>query len=402
MRKLLAVAFAFGAASLVAAPVLKLDPVAEGFPAWQGVTAKNYIMGREICPSDLRHKVTVVIEVEPPQEAEKFQPILLKAADVVGLDPLTANAFGDNWETRVLPRDMIVVLSVRNAGKDILATFKTALKAPKDADENVHRQLGLIRSPSLAVYSDVTFEGAPDTAGKRPYVYVLGPTGKEIVGECALDEKALKTVRAAVGKAKKKLKESNATWEPFFGTLAEENRSPALLKALAKGKTAKTSPLAPVAKALLKDVESKDEEKSKNAQIAYDALEQTRSDLLMRIKMEFRECPHRAAFDLQYLLKYWPGEKKRLDLVAAKLKENPEAAKLAQIYCKIMVWADPEFTCKNAGEANKIVKELSMKIKKDLEKLKESKVIVVQNGALLLDAQVDELIAVIPSKLPAK
>ena len=41
-------------------------------------------------------------------------------------------------------------------------------------------------------------------------------------------------------------------------------------------------------------------------------------------------------------------------------------------------------------------------MKKDLEKMKESKVIVVQNGALLMDIQVDELISTIPLKVPSK
>ena len=71
------------------------------------------------------------------------------------------------------------------------------------------------------------------------------------------------------------------------------------------------------------------------------------------------------------------------------------------MFCKVMVWADPAFTCKNAGEAKKIVAELN-KMKKDLDKLKKSEVIVIQNGALLMDTQVDELIATIPSRLPEK
>ena len=37
-----------------------------------------------------------------------------------------------------------------------------------------------------------------------------------------------------------------------------------------------------------------------------------------------------------------------------------------------------------------------------LEKLKESKVIVIQNGALLMDSQIDMLIATIPDKVAGK
>jgi hypothetical protein len=66
-----------------------------------------------------------------------------------------------------------------------------------------------------------------------------------------------------------------------------------------------------------------------------------------------------------------------------------------------MEWADPAFVPKNAAAAKKIVAELN-KSKKLLEKLKESKVMIVQNGASMLDAEIDELISSIPSKVPEK
>ena len=46
--------------------------------------------------------------------------------------------------------------------------------------------------------------------------------------------------------------------------------------------------------------------------------------------------------------------------------------------------------------------ELEKKVKPQLAKMKESSVIVIQNGALLVDSQVDELIATIPNRLPEK
>ena len=94
--------------------------------------------------------------------------------------------------------------------------------------------------------------------------------------------------------------------------------------------------------------------------------------------------------------------KKKLDEVMLKMKAVPDAEKLAKIFTKVMVWADPDFVCKNASEAKKIVAELEKKVKPQLAKMKESKVIVIQNGALLVDSQVDELIATIPSRLPEK
>lgn len=44
------------------------DPVAEGFPAWEGLEDENRICGRMLCPSDLRHKITIVVEIEPTDE----------------------------------------------------------------------------------------------------------------------------------------------------------------------------------------------------------------------------------------------------------------------------------------------------------------------------------------------
>ena len=79
----------------------------------------------------------------------------------------------------------------------------------------------------------------------------------------------------------------------------------------------------------------------------------------------------------------------------------PDAEKLAKMFSKAIVWADPNVVCKNAGEAKKIVAELK-KMKPALTKMKESKIIEIQNGALLLDAQVDELMSSIPSRLPEK
>ena len=384
--------------ALLAGPAAKTDPVAEGFPDWQGISDKSYIMGRQVCPSDLRHKVTVVVDVEP---GEKLQAQLVLVGGFVTRTGLSRIGFGANWETLELPRDVIVVVSNRGGGKDKdHEAIKDALKY-KGEDRSVSEALSTIRSMGCSVYDNVTFTGAPDTMGKRPFVYVLGPEGKEPLCQGELNAAMVKTVNAAIGKGKKQIAAGEIKWRPFYGTVDEPKFHPQLAKALAKGKNARMCPLDPIAKAILSGVKDKNAEKAKEAQILYDALNQTRSDLLMRINMEIRECPHRAYYDVQELLKYWPSEKKRLEAVYAKFKAVPEAEKLAKMFIKLKTWGDPEFTCKNAAEAKKIVAELN-KMKKDLEKMKESKVIVVQNGALLMDAQVDELISAIPLKVPAK
>lgn len=378
---------------LAAPPAAKVDPVAEGYPDWQGMSAKTFIMGRELVPSDLRHKVAIVVDVQPN---DKLQEQLVLAATFAQKVGMPTGWEGGNWETLELPRNVIFVVSNRGGGKDKdHEAIKAALKYKGD-DQAISAALVQYRGMACSMYDDITFTGAPDSTGKRPFVYVMGPEGREPLCQGELNAAMMKTANAAIAKGKKQIEGWETKWRPFYGNIGEPKFFPVLAKTLDKGK-----PLAPVEKAILKDVVAKDPEKAKEAQILYDALCQTRSDLVMRIKMEVAACPHRAYYDIQQLVKYWPAEKKRLEAVYAKLKTVPDAEKMAKMFIKLKTWADPEFTCKNAGESKKILAELN-KMKKDLEKMKESKVIVVQNGALLMDIQVDELISTIPLKVPAK
>ena len=385
MKKVFSISAAAAAMSLCAVAAPKADPVAEGFPVWQGITPKSHVMGREISASDLRHRVTVVIEIEPGADLKSQ---LLLASGLVQSTGL-ASLHGSNWESMELPRNMLLLVSNRGA-KDPDA-IKAALKSTVTEEST---SLGYYRSAMVPFYDDVTFEGGPETAGKRPYFYVMGPTGTEPLAQGRLDAAGVKAAGAAIKKGKSMVA-AGGTWRKFYGT-ADPEHFPVLAKTLEKGK-----PLKPVAMAILKDVTSKDAERAKESQIVYDALEQTRSELLLRIRLEASACPHRAYYDFQQLAKYWPSEKKKVDDLMNKLKAVPDGEKLAKIFCKVMTWSDPEFTCKNKAEATKIVKELT-KMKGMLEKMKESKVIVVQNGALLLDSQIDALIATIPDRVAGK
>ena len=381
--------------ALLAGPASKLDPVAEGYPDWQGIDAKSYVCGREICPSDLRHKVTVVLEIEP---GANLQSQLVMAAPFGTATGLATMGFGVNWEDYELPRNVMFVVS--NRGNGGAKDHEAILEALKYKGDDQQKSAGLrsYQSSACAVYDGVTFTGAPDSTGKRPYVYVMGPTGKEPLYQGALDAAGVKAAQAAIAKGKKEIEGWESKWQPFYGNIPEPKYLPLLAKTLEKGKTAKLAPLKAVEAAALKNVVSKDEEKAKEGQILFDAMSQTRSDLVMRIKMEVGACPHRAYYDIQELLKYWPGEKKRLDAAYAKLKANPEVEPLAKMFCKLMEWSKPDFTCKNAGEAKKIVQDLN-KMKKSIEKMKESKNISVQNGAQLIDMKIDELVSVIPTKV---
>ena len=377
--------FAFAACAaleLVAAPVVKLEPVAAGFPQWQGVSPKSYVFGREITASDLRHKATVVVEFEPN---EKLKEQFLVASGLLGATGLMGLGEGSGWETLEMPRDVILLFS--NRGSKDPDGIKEALKVTK-SEENM---LAYIRGTMIPFYDNVTFVGGPETEGKRPYFYVMGPTGTTPLAQGKLDAAGVKTARAAIAKAKSQI----GKWQKFYGT-ADPTHFPARAKAIEKGK-----PLGPVATAIQKDVLSKDADKARESQIVYDALCQTRDDLVFRIAMEARACPHRAYYDFQHLVKYWPSEKKKLDDVMARLKSIPDAEKLAKMFCKAMAWAEPDFECRNAGEAKKIVAELK-KMKTQLVKMKESKIIVVQNGALLLDSQIDTLVETIPDRVAGK
>ena len=385
MKKLAFLCAACAAIELAAAPAAKMEPVAAGFPQWQGLVQKNYIQGREITPSDLRHRVTIVIDVEDCP-ALKHQMLLasrfLSQTGHVGLE-------GSDFETRELPRNVLIVVSCHG----LLKNPDALKKALKPAD-NTEAGLSYFYSTQTPFYEGVSLVGGPETEGQRPYIYVMGPKGATPLSQGKLNEAGIKAASKAIGEAKAQIAKG-PEWKPFYGTVSPE-KYPAIAAAIAKGK-----PLAPVAVAIQKDILSKDAEKATDAQIVYDALSQTRSDLLFRIRLEARSCPHRAYYDFQKLVKFWPSEKKKLDDVMQRLKAIPDAEKLSKMFCKVMTWAEPDFVCKNKGEAKKIVEELK-KMKPVLAKMKESKVIVVQNGALLMDAQLDTLIETIPDKIAVK
>ena len=350
-----AILAALASAAAFAGPADKLDPVADGFPDWQGLTPKNYINGRlSISPSDLRHKVVIVIDVEAN---EKLLEQMQEAAQLL-LNNKVRIAFGEsgNMDEWMPARDLLGVISCWGGANH--KVFEDAMVAKKNDIESA-RVFATFRDNGCCVCENVTFTGAPDSTGKRPYVYVMGPSGKEPLWQGPLNAAADKAVRTAVAKGQKEIKGWPNPWRPFFGNIAEPKFHPQIAKALAKAKTAKSVPMDSIAKAILADVKAKDEEKAREAQILYDALNQTRSDMLVRITLLSGKYPHIASADLVEFLKFWPGEKKNLAKAFERIKKYPEAEFLAKLYVKLKTWASPDFTCKNAGEAKKIVAELT-------------------------------------------
>lgn len=400
MKKTLMAAAALAAAMTAAAsPAEKAEPVAPGFPAWTGLTAKNYVAGRQIEPSDLRHKVTIVVELEMN---EKLVDQITEANNLLRHSTVAQSAgHGDDWANAELMRDVIAAVSLRNATPKDAQAFADILanKERKVADKAALSAFRSLLSQSCSVYRDLTFAGAPETEGKRPYAYVFGPTGAEPLAHGPLVA-AQKDLQQAFVKARQTIRGWDDKWRPFFGNVPEPQFNTSVKKALEKGRTARKVPLAAVEKALLADVRSSDEAKAREAQVLYDALVQTRSDLILRIGLECSSCPHVAYRDLQTLLKYWPSETRRLGPLAARVTSNGEGVTLGKMFCKLMDWRDPAFTCK-PSEAKKIVVELK-KMKKQLAPYKQSQTIVVQNAALLMDMQIDNLIPAMQARAETK
>ena len=387
MRRLVLVFLAvFAAACAVAAKV----PVAEGYPAWEGLDERDYIWGRKIVPSDLRQKVTVVVEVAPTDE-ESAREQLLAAASVVSQDSFAGIPHAVVWSHYKMPRGVTVVVS-DCGGKESADLLLGVLKSK---DEGLSKKLETFKRVRTPVYRGITFPGAPGPKeGKRPFAYVMGHAGVEPLFAGALDAKGLAALKAAVKAAKAKLPK----WRPFYGSVVDPQHFKGLETVL---NSSKPKPLAAEFSKIRKGIQDKDPEVSKEAQILYDAIEQTRSDLVARISMEVWTSPYRAAYDVAELTKYWPSEKRSVARYVNAIKAVPDADKLGTVFGKIVAWADPSFECKNEAEAKKIVSELR-KMKKTLERLKASKNMTVQGGAMALESEVDELIDVIPSKVAPK
>ena len=376
---------------MVAAPAFvcaAADPVAEGFPAWEGLEDENRICGRTLCPSDLRHKITIVVEIEPTDEKSAIAQMDLAAKFTLVDSTLGMLGNSVSWERKVMEHGVSLVV-VNYGDKDSPEVIKKILKGKVDDVGIYIFRLNLMRIP---VYSKgVTFPGAPQApGGKRPFVYVMGPEGTKPLYSGALDAKS----HVAVAKLVKTASASLPQWRRFYGPLEEVKHFKKFSQAL---DPAKPKPLAPVMQKIKKGISSKDPEEAKEAQILFDAVEQTRSELVYRISLETASCPHRALYDLSLHSRYFPMDKKSVEAYADKLKRNLDAQKLCAVLSDVLEWSDPEFACNNKAEAKKIVGKLKA-MKKTVEKLKEAKSVAIQNGAHVLDAEIDRLIEVIPTK----
>lgn len=383
MKALTFLTAALAAASLFAAPGV---PVCSEYVDWQGVIPKNYIAGRQIAASDLRHKVAVVLEIEPNEKLTEQLVAALPLARLTGLADLGSGG----WENAKVPRDVIFV--VVNRGERNIEAIKAALKAPADASEDVKAALKVIGGPTVPIYDAITFEKAPESDGKRPFVYVMSPNGKEPVFSAPFDDSAVSAVTAAVSEQKGAIQ----LWLPNLGSVPEPKFFPNVKAVVAKG-----AALKPLLNVLAKETQSKDLNRAREAQILYDALIQTRDDLTLKIALEAASAPHLAAADAQILFKAWPGQKKALAGTLAKALNVPGAQLLGSALARIMVYSRPDYAPKNAAEAKKAVAELT-NLRKQLGKLKDAKTPAIQAGATAVEAKIDELLTSIPSRVGGK
>ena len=390
MKKIVCLAAVAMLAASVATAAPQKDPVAEGFMDWEGLTSKNLLMGRLLTPSDLRHKAVVYIVLDAEKLTNDKVPGLYPLSTIVQMpaDHLT------QWETEELPRSKIAVVSVRNfAAKKTPADFVALFKPPKGTETTDLAKYTSWGTNKTPFYRDVHPVGEAElTADKLPYVAVYGGEGTEPLytkEKWSADD--VKNVRAALKKAVGGL----AEWKAPLG-VAEPQFFKKVAADFAKGKPAQG-----MLAQLKTGIKSKTPEQAREAQIMFDAINQYRSDLILRIQLEFSAAPARAYYDFQTLVKYFPAEKKRLQEIDAKIKANKEIGALGKIFEKILLWSQEDYVCKNKGEVNKNVQELK-KYKKMLEALANSENAQLQGEAMLFQTQIDTLIDLMPTKVPQK
>jgi hypothetical protein len=387
MKSVIAVLAVVG--SLVsAAQSKKAEIVAEGYPAWNGVTARNYYSGRMISPSDLRHRAVVVVELDPsdPELMQKLPAL----HSLTTQDPL-GSSHGIIWENYVMPRNIIILVSFRGKRSDAAEeNIKKAL-AGKELGEDKRRALTALKSRSVAMYFNVELADSPlNPEGKYPFVYVMGPAGKDPLWSGVFSaENPPKEAAAAVRKAKSA--STAQGWKLMTG-VQEVKYFPEVLKVIAARK-----PVESVYSKLKQAIKGKDAEKAKEAQIVFDALEQYRSDLMLRVRLELHSAPARAYMDAQTLFEYYPKEKKNLADIQAQMKKVKEIGQIGKIFTSFMVWSDPEYKAKKS-DYRKNIQEIA-KWKKILAKLEQHRNAALSGEAALINSQLDMLIDTLNAKI---
>lgn len=346
------------------------ESVAPGFPAWEGVEPKNHLGGVEIEPSDMRQRVTVVVEFEAEKAVEQLTPMTGLAG--------WANPFtGSNWELMEAQRRCIVVFSDRGKRSKAAQAGLEALYSTRMVGAYFN---GRATAP---IYHDVRFPGGPDAKGKYPMIYVMPPEGTTPVTNVFGDVKGIEIALAA---ARACCNADKRDWTPFTGV-----REPKYVKGIDKALAA-DKPLVPFLASARAGIKSKNPEQAEECQKVYDALVQGKSDLVWRIHAEILTSPTRAYCDIQRTMALYPAEKKRMMALLARFQELPEVPRLGRALALLLKYRGEAYVPKNAGEAKKTIAAL-LKAKKDIAPFKDSPRIGSQNAAMLIDAEIDHVVA---------
>ena len=363
------------AAALLAGVVMATGvntPVAPGFVDWRNVTDANHLAGRRICASDLRGKAVMIVEFNAEKFGEAFTVLSRLSSRPM------FKAFSITWMDYELPSDCIVVLV--NTGRKMNAVeFAATVRTLKYAD--FQQSFDIYYQSFPPVYNAVTFPGAPSAGGAPVFAYVVGPDGPEVLWKGAVTEKTDKSAKDAFITAASK----SPGWKPYFGTLERDDIPADVLKAYTTGK-----PLDKCYPKLIAAIKGHDEEKAKSAQLVYDALERTRSDLECRIACELDKSPASAFADVDELVRYWPSARRNIAVFEKQLKRNKAADVLGKALVKVRKYGADDFRCRNEGEVKKLQAELA-KLGTGVNKFLDSKDVAVQGDASLVSSKLDSV-----------
>ena len=352
------------------------EPVAAGFADWRGFETALHTNFAVQHPSSLRGRFVVVVELEADKALAQFKKCM--NLQTLGINPPQHTG---TWADLPACRDTTVVFNIKNGTPD---NVEKILK-----DEDIAKNLYLY---TYNFFSNLGFEGAPDSGAKYPFVYVMPPEGLEPVFKGDASKPVLKEVKAAIAAARKELK----PWREWFGRLEEIKYEKKVESTVLAGK-----PFAPVMMQLRKDILSKKPEVSREAQIFYDAITQRKYDLMYRIMREYRVEPFVAMRDFDVLAHRWPSEKRLMAKAVEYLDSLPDFKQGYAAYAAFVKYSDPEYMPATAAEAAKAVAELK-KAKPLVEKLTTSKVMTIQNVAFTMQQGIDALIDEIPTRVQGK
>jgi hypothetical protein len=365
-------AAALAAFSLYAAPAAKIEKVAEGYPNWLGVVDANYLYGRNICSSDLRHKAAIIIFVEAGENMEKQLDLCVEFSyRNSGVPPADTV-----WETLDnIPRQSIVLVSV--IGKVFKSKFVQRLKDKGNGNNYLNTK--------VSFYNNVTLVGEPEEFPGFPYVMVMDPKSPVPAWKGKYSQAESAKVLKAFFNAKKNIPE----WTPLYGVAAPAHFEKARQQIAARKLDA-------ARKTLMGGFSNTDAAVRAEAQMMYDAIEQYRSDLLFRIQQEYVRAPARAFADLQILLKLFPNERRKIQEIDSKLKGKIDATVIGKIFEKMITYSQPDYSPK-PSELKKNIAEV-MRWKKMLAPLKEYNNVSISSQAMLVESQLDSLLENLKAK----